>query len=210
MVRQWCANTPAKKQQEDRNGFTRSRKLTFGGKGHLARTPSPQTPHEAKGKAKMTITGRHVLLAMIAFFGVIFIANAIFIYLALDSYTGLDTKSAYEKGRNFNAELAEAKAQAARGWQVNINLDPASDGTHRVTMVPKDSDGNSISGLVVMAHFKRPTQANLDKTAELIEHKHGTYDAQVNLTAKGQWILELTAKRDNQQVYKSRNRIVVK
>ena len=69
------------------------------------------------------LKGRHVLMALIAFFGIMLIANGIFVYFAVATFSGGDTSNAYRKGLNYNETLAAAERQAARGWQTQLAYD---------------------------------------------------------------------------------------
>ena len=57
------------------------------------------------------IEGRHVLMGLIAFFGVMLLANGIFVYFAVATFSGGDTSNAYRKGLNYNDTLAAAELQ---------------------------------------------------------------------------------------------------
>ncbi|MEP6335045.1 MAG: FixH family protein, partial [Anderseniella sp.] len=65
-------------------------------------------------------TGRHMLFAMLAFFGVIIIVNLTMAAFATRSWTGLVVKNSYVASQAFNRELEQAKLQAARGWTGDI------------------------------------------------------------------------------------------
>ena len=69
------------------------------------------------------IRGRHVLIGMIAFFGLIFLANGIFLYYALTTFGGGDTGSPYRSGLHYNETLAEAARAAERGWKAELTYD---------------------------------------------------------------------------------------
>jgi nitrogen fixation protein FixH len=66
---------------------------------------------------KGPITGRHVLYAMLIFFGVIFVVNGVFIYLARSTFTGVSTEDAYHKGLAYNDVIRAAGSQHTLGWQ---------------------------------------------------------------------------------------------
>ena len=83
---------------------------------------------------KTGLTGRHVLLAMLAFFGVIFAVNGAFLYFALGSHSGVVAVEPYRKGLAYNQAIAAAEAQERRGWRMELPYaaGPAGDarGTH--------------------------------------------------------------------------------
>jgi len=61
------------------------------------------------------IEGRHVLMALIGFFGVMFLVNGIFVYFAVATFSGGDTSDPYRKGLHYNETLQAADRQAERG-----------------------------------------------------------------------------------------------
>ena len=54
---------------------------------------------------------KYILFAFLAFFGVIFVVDGIFITTALRTHRGVVTEQAYEKGLHYNQTLNEAKDQ---------------------------------------------------------------------------------------------------
>ena len=69
------------------------------------------------------IRGRHVLIGMIAFFGLIFLANGIFLYYALTTFGGGEKGSPYRSGLRYNETLAEAARAAERGLEGRLSYD---------------------------------------------------------------------------------------
>ena len=74
------------------------------------------------------IRGRHVLIGMIAFFGLIFLANGIFLYYALTTFGGGEKGSPYRSGLRYNETLAEAARAAGLGLNAGHDLDLANLG----------------------------------------------------------------------------------
>ena len=66
------------------------------------------------------VRGRHVLLGLVAFFGLIFLVNGVFIYYALSTFGGGDTSDPYRKGLHYNDTLAEAAREAEQGWDAKL------------------------------------------------------------------------------------------
>ena len=62
-----------------------------------------------------TFTGRHMLLVMVAFFGVTITVNLVLAFFATSSWTGLIVKNSYVASQEYNEKLAEARAQDALG-----------------------------------------------------------------------------------------------
>lgn len=156
------------------------------------------------------ITGRHVLFALIGFFGVVFAVNGVFVYVALGTFDGVQSENAYIKGRFYNKEIARAEAQAKRGWTMDVESRATGDGALAVAAQPKDAEGKLLSGLAIEAKLVRPTNAGLDQRAALVESQSGLYRGSLPVPEKGQWLLEIAASENGAVVYRAENRIVVK
>lgn len=152
------------------------------------------------------VTGWTVLWGMIAFFGVITIANVIMIWLALSSYTGIEAKNPYEAGRTFNASIAAAKAQRAANWEVNADWDRADQ---RLAVNIRDENGVPISGLDVAVRFRNPIAEMRDQDLQLEERETGLYKAATPALENGQWDLVIEARRGDALAYTSRNRFTL-
>lgn len=164
-------------------------------------------------RAPFRITGKWVLKAFILSFGVIFAVNGLLTYYAFTSWSGLETKNAYDKGLAHNQTLANAQAQARLGWQVAVLYETsAADGPTRagvLTVKVNDKQGQGVDGLAGTALLWRPTHEGSDQRAVLAAIGSGVYRSEVNVPAAGQWDvrLELTGAA---QPYRLRRRIVIK
>jgi nitrogen fixation protein FixH len=138
------------------------------------------------------ITGRKVLYGMLAFFGVIFAVNGAFVFFALDSWPGLSSNRAYEDGIKYNITLDAARSQQTLGWKSSIVL--KQDGGFVVRFY--DKDGSSLTGLDVMVQFVRPAYEGDDRKFSLVELKSGVYSSTVKDLERGQWKVELRARKD--------------
>ena len=141
----------------------------------------------------MTIRGKHVLMAMLAFFGTIILVNMIFVYFALDTWTGLTTENAYKEGLNYNQTIAARDAQRELGWQADISLAALPDGSEELTVTLRDQKGAPLSGLTVSGSLGRPTYEGHDQTVVLAEAAEGLYVTPLTLPLRGNWDLALTA-----------------
>lgn len=156
------------------------------------------------------LTGRHVFYILLGFFGVVFAVNGLLVFYAVTGFSGVETKNAYEAGLAFNRELNALHEQNERGWKVTVERSVTTNGAMAFKIQPKDHEGNILTGLSVSAQFKRPVDAALDRAVSLKEVESGVYETAVALPAVGQWIFELTALRGDHELFRSRNRIMVK
>jgi nitrogen fixation protein FixH len=161
-----------------------------------------------QARAERKITGRTVLFWMIGFFTVIFIANAIFIHLALSSFPGVVTETAYEEGLAYNDAIAASREQAARDWSVTGAIERAGTDAARVEVLARDASGAPLSGLSVTATLQRPASPEAPLVVVLQEGETGRYQAMVNDLAAGNWNLDLEALGGQDgEAFKSRNRV---
>jgi nitrogen fixation protein FixH len=154
------------------------------------------------------IEGRHVLLALIAFFGVMVLANAIFLYFAVATFSGGDASNAYSKGLHYNETLVAAKLQGERGWRSELVYD---DKTGRLTLKVLDRAAAPVNGLQVVADLERPATDKDDRKVVLKELGEGVYAATVGL-APGAWVVAIDSSRRGEggdNVYRLKQRLVV-
>ena len=141
----------------------------------------------------MIIRGKHVLMAMLAFFGTIIVVNLIFVYFALNTWTGITTENAYQEGLQYNETLAARDAQRSLGWQAEVATTLLADGSEQLTVDLRDQQGRSLSGLSVSGALRRPTHEGFDQTVVLAEEVEGRYITPLSLPLRGNWDLSLTA-----------------
>lgn len=153
-------------------------------------------------------TGRDVLLTLICSFGVVFIANGTLVHEALSTMSGLDTDSAYQAGQQFEHEVAQAKAQDERHWNVDAKVTPAPDGA-RLDIVARDVAGQPLGGLDASAVLERPTDRRLDREVVLVEDSAGRFHGSAAVP-EGQWDLVIELSRRGEQLFRSRNRVVLR
>lgn len=155
---------------------------------------------------KGPITGRHVLYAMLIFFGVIFVVNGVFIYLARSTFTGVSTEDAYHKGLAYNDVIRAARSQHTLGWQV-VDMKLTQGGALQVMFL--DQEEAPLQGLTVQAEVRRPTTQEYDQTLTLAERAPGLYAGQGEALAQGQWQVVLLAQRGD-DAFRVEHRVFLK
>jgi nitrogen fixation protein FixH len=151
------------------------------------------------------LRGRTVLATLLAFFGVVGAVNALMIHYAISSFRGEVTNHPYETGLAYNSEIAAARAQEARNWDVEVKLVSDASG-RRLAVVARDAQGQLIPGLNIIGLFASPVDGTLDRRIGLSEVATGTYMGKVSV-ASGYWDLEILAKREQATLFQSKNRI---
>ncbi len=127
------------------------------------------------------IKGRHVLIGFLAFFGVIFLANGIFLYYALTTFGGGETTDPYRKGLHYNETIAEAARSDERGWREQLIY---TAGSRRLSLSVSDNQGLPVSGLHIDAHIGRPVTDREDTSIKFKEIAAGSYEAELPPVAR--------------------------
>ena len=126
-------------------------------------------------------TGRHMLFAMLAFFGVIVGVNLTMAVLASKSWTGLVVQNSYVASQAFNGQLEQAKAQAARGWSGAITY---RNGLVVLSLV--DKDGQPVLLESAVARIGRPAFEQADRQLAMVHQGGGIYQV-ADALAPGDW-----------------------
>lgn len=155
------------------------------------------------------LTGRMVLMCLVAFFGVIFIANVVLVRVALSTFGGVETASSYKAGLAFKEEMAAARAQEARHWQVSAGFAPrAANGEAALTVEARDGAGAPLAGYAVTARLVHPTDARRDHAVDLAAAGGGIFRGVTDAPA-GQWDLVIELARDDTRAFRSKSRITL-
>lgn len=156
-------------------------------------------------RTERALTGRTVLICLVAFFGTIFAMNVVLVRVATSSFGGVETESSYKAGLTFKNDIAAAQAQDALHWAVDAALRKEGDMT-RVTVTALDAETRPVAGLTVAARLSHPADRRQDVPLDLTETAAGKFEAVV-LVPHGQWDLVLDLKRNDQTVFRSKNRV---
>lgn len=137
-------------------------------------------------------TGRHMLAAMIGFFGVVIAVNVTMATLAARSFGGAVVKNSYVASQKYNGWLAEAREQARLGWSVSAD---AVDGRLMVTAQRAEAP---LAGATVAAVAAHPLGRLPEVRLRFHEAEPGRYVAATRLPA-GRWRLHLSLARDGKR-----------
>ncbi len=152
------------------------------------------TTSRAAEQAMRRLSGGHVLGAMLAFFGVIIVADSIMIYKAVSTFGGVDNANAYRDGLAYNTRIARETQQSALGWTETVALaaDPA-----RLKVSLKDIEGRAPQHVTVEAVLGRPATNSADITLRLAEVTPGLFEAPLEVAPEaGAWIATVRAFAD--------------
>ncbi len=152
------------------------------------------------------ITGKTVLIGMLAFFGVILAVNMTFMYLALNSWPELVSKRAYLDGLEYNDTLNAAKLQSDRGWSSILEYDGKS-----VVVSLTDKSQAPLVGLGINLTLRRPVNdiADIKLVLQGVPANPGSYTADLILPLKGRWYGVIEAVRDDGVNYRMEHKFMV-
>jgi nitrogen fixation protein FixH len=154
------------------------------------------------------VTGRMVLICLIAFFAVIAGVNAVMIRFAVSTFGGVETENAYQAGLAFAREIAAAAAQDALHWQVRGRLS-AGDEVTWVEVIAHDADGRPLAGLAATARLVHPADRRADRVLPLDESAPGRFRGKT-FPVTGQWALVIELSRDGARLFRSNNRVFIR
>ncbi len=140
----------------------------------------------------------------VLFFAVFIFLDAIFVYLAVSTHTGVVTDKAYEKGLAYDTLLKDSRLQKESGVQHEVSYQAPM-----LLLTLKDKDGNPIEAAKVTAKMIRPVQAGYDFELILTPVDSGVYAAELQAPLPGAWTAKMEAQWDGQS-YRTTYRFVAK
>ena len=130
------------------------------------------------------ITGWHVLIMILTFFGITITVNTVFIVQAVRTFRGEDEPRSYVQGLAYNDQLQDRAAQAALGWTATANVDSGW-----VIVTVADDVGHAVDGLDLHGVLRHPADTALDHTLAFEARAEGHYRAALPEGAIGRWQL---------------------
>ena len=164
-------------------------------------TTKHNKPHE--------LTGKHVLLCLLGFFGVVVGVNAIMVKAATSTFGGVETTSSYKAGLLFGQDVAKAVRQGGLRWRVDGKLARDGDGDAVLDISARDATGAPLAGLKAQARLAHPVDERLDHVIPLKRIGEGLFQGRAPAQS-GQWELIVDLYRDGGRVFRSRNRVTLK
>ena len=155
------------------------------------------------------LSGRTVLVMLLAFFGTVFVVNAYFAAAAIQTYSGVVAQEPYRKGLTYNRRIAADQRQSVLGWTATVAAD--RDGRTRLELAGPDR--RPVSGLSVTAILGRPSTDAADRKLELIETMPGQYESHGAALDGGGWIVTIAARTEQAEaepVFQLRRRLWLK
>ncbi len=164
----------------------------------MNKTPENQIENSDTKK----FTGKHMLLIMFCFFGVIISVNMGMAYIASKSWTGLVVKSSYVASQHYNDKLIDAAQQKKLGLYSD-----ASYGKDTFFFTVKDKNDKALTLNNVTIKLGRPAFEQDDKVLNFKNLQKESLTLPLSLK-KGVWAVEIEAET-NQKTYRRHLRIFV-
>ena len=134
------------------------------------------------------LTGRHVFLILLSFFGTVIAVNVTMATLAAGSWPGLVVANSYVESQRFNTLVAAAREQEALGYA--LDFEQADD---RLTLTLKDADGNGVEILGGTVEIGRPVTRTEDRLIDVPAAPTGTV-TMPDALASGLWVADVALK----------------
>jgi len=146
-------------------------------------------------------SSRWIPWTFVGLFAVMLIANGALVFFALDSWTGLSTKHAYQRGITYNRVLADERVETALGWRLATSLVATEPGRGRIEVRIEDRAGTPVDDAEVRALLRRPLREGFDAKVALDALGGGRYAAAVAVPLPGQWEVRVLARRGADSVH---------
>lgn len=153
-------------------------------------------------KKPAAFTGRHMLIIMLSFFGVVITVNFYMAYQAVSSWSGLVVENTYVASQQFNGKVAAERALAATGVTGQLVIEGQA-----VRYEISGPNGPVAADTLSLA-FRRPVGDHQDFSLTLIPSGQGLFNAEHDILP-GHWIIEAIATKDGAPILHQTRRIAV-
>ena len=141
------------------------------------------------------LTGWHMLAIVGLFFGTIIAANIALAIFATGTFPGLVVKNSYVASQNYNALLAEGRAQTKSGLNAQLS---AKAGILQFRLA--DASGAPLCNLSVTAYAGRPASSRDDRAIAL--HETGKFYQSDTALPAGRWVVDVEARDSKTLVFR--------
>jgi nitrogen fixation protein FixH len=134
-------------------------------------------------------------------FGVIIAVNAIMIWFAVSSFSGLYSTNPREQGLHYNDVIARQKLRDALGWSVDVAWQPSAS---RMEIAVRDASGQPLAGARVVANLVRPVEKRAPIAVAMEPVDIGRFVARVDLPEHGNWDVDIVVECAGQRYASTR------
>lgn len=148
------------------------------------------------------VRGWHVLVILVAFFGIVTAVNVVMITSAIRTFPGQVSVTPYEDGVAYNKTLAQMAAQERLGWRAAAGV----EGGQAVVRL-RDRLGAPIEGLRVTGKLEHPATESGRLTPSFKEIAPGVYAAHPGRIT-GAWDLTFDAADQTGRRFEGQRRLM--
>ena len=146
---------------------------------------------------------------LVAFFGVVIGVNLVMMRFAIQTLPGTEVDSAYSASLAYEKEIAAARDQNARNWQVDAHVERGGQGGATLQVEARDNNGRPMSGLKFQGRFERPTDRRADLAGRARRSRDRHLSRNAPPIAPGQWDLVLEGDSAGRRMFLSKNRVLL-
>ncbi|NVN85672.1 MAG: FixH family protein [Rhodopseudomonas sp.] len=155
------------------------------------------------------LTGRVVLASLLGFFGLVIGVNLLMMTLAIRTLPGTEVDSPYAASIAYEGEIAAAREQTQRAWNVDAKVERRSDGSALLRVEARDKNGAPLQGLKFFGRLERPADKRADLEVALAEVDSGIYRGNAAGVGAGLWDLVLEGDQAGIRMFLSKNRLML-
>ena len=137
------------------------------------------------------LTGRHVFLLLLGFFGMTIAVNVAMSIWAVRTFSGEVATNSYLRGLHYNDTLAARQMQQAEGWHAVITALRDPHGAARLLLILSGRDGQPVRGLTLEGVLSLPATEHEDKRFVLHESAPGRYEASLAPVRAAVWDVDI-------------------
>lgn len=156
------------------------------------------------------ITGRDVLLILIAFFGITIAVNVAMATFAVRTFSGEDAPRSYMIGLHYNEMLAARAAQRTIDWSADLTAARMADGSVIIAVDLRDDRAKAVTGLALEGVLRLPATSREDHALTFGEVAPGRYEAHIATLHPAYWDLIVTTAGSDRRPFEARNRIWIR
>ena len=133
-------------------------------------------------------SGRYIPWLFVAGFAVVVAVNAIMIWFAVGSFSGLYAQKPRDRGLRYNEVVAEQKARDALGWRLATSWHA---GSNRLEVAVVDAAGAPLPGASIAVELIRPAEKRPPIGVAMAELGESRFGGHVELPARGNWDVDI-------------------
>jgi nitrogen fixation protein FixH len=146
--------------------------------------------------------------AFVTFFAVVFLANGIMIWSALNSWRGHTSERPWIKDAAYKGVIDPDSARGGLDWDVGVEVTPDGARRSNVAVTLRTADGAPVRAKRVRVGFVRPGDDGYRDTAYLVPQGDGVYAASVAVAPSGMWKVRIAADKGDDALRRSKQVIL--